>query len=501
MEVKLDAGRARTFCSPCCLPASRGDQQRARCYPTPERMDRVSEKDRLLSRAYQLGRALASIHSARPVQTFTSSLIGDLLPSPLLGSHCVDWGSLPCSVFHGAYFLSRACFDEHGTLLSVPGAEHACIEAAAPCILDISLTIVDLGCDETTYCQGRGNMEESASSPHVSPHSGPCPAAHTIGAFASGYASARNLSEAECEGVCVLVVSMSGGRVALHDVHAGLHGLRCQRELFDLDGIGDDSQIDHEDEETEDTLCATADVSNVNRWDSKMESGVTRKVNRVASPCEDQDMHRSSLGGGLGKERTLGWLAHEDRRGQPQLSSPIAYLNGAACSPLPRSSLLDGTRCMRAKLRPWLLSNTAPTAEAVRTLFAGLLGAKDGADSIAITWSTSYALSLAAHLLPQQSGRRAVCLQGQMASNVLPWQAWTERNGSTLLVVPSPGPEGDWARAVEAAIEREGGAEKIGVIAVPACHWCDGSLVDLPRLGSFCKQVCGCLQVYMHVDN
>ena len=79
-----------------------------------------------------------------------------------------------------------------------------------------------------------------------------------------------------------------------------------------------------------------------------------------------------------------------------------------------------------------------------------------------------------------------------MASNVMPWQALAGRCGGALRVVQRPDPATaprafacfDWTDAVEAALD-----DSIGLVALPACHWTDGSLLDLERIARACQAV------------
>lgn len=79
-----------------------------------------------------------------------------------------------------------------------------------------------------------------------------------------------------------------------------------------------------------------------------------------------------------------------------------------------------------------------------------------------------------------------------MASNVMPWQALCGRVGGSLCVVHRPDPRTaraafeafDWTDAVLAALDGS-----IGLAALPACHWTDGSLLDLGRIASACREV------------
>merc|ERR1719424_376760 len=131
------------------------------------------------------------------------------------------------------------------------------------------------------------------------------------------------------------------------------------------------------------------------------------------------------------------------------------YLSCAARSPLPLEVEAVGHRAVSQKLEPWKISDDG-IQERVRALFAELLGAS--ADNVALTPSTSYALSQVAHNLLRlrciRAGEAVIILENQMSSNVYPWQRLCREAGARLVVVPTP-LDGLWTEAVEAAVRRE----------------------------------------------
>ena len=133
----------------------------------------------------------------------------------------------------------------------------------------------------------------------------------------------------------------------------------------------------------------------------------------------------------------------------------LAYFDGAGRSPLMRTSHAAGVAAISHKLRPWLMPGGDDDVSEVRALFAELVGARrasgrdivdgdarpgeqhggrptpgttsderreDDPVMVALTPSTSYAMSLCARNVRMEAGQRAVVLWDQMASNVMPWQ-------------------------------------------------------------------------------
>lgn len=153
-----------------------------------------------------------------------------------------------------------------------------------------------------------------------------------------------------------------------------------------------------------------------------------------------------------------------------------------------------GHRAVSLKNEPWRIGDDG-VAERCRDLFGRLVGASG--DEIAITPSTSYAISMVAHNLGRMGyvkpGDAVFVLENQMSSNVYPWQRICRETKAQLLAVPMPAAGGMWTEALlsaAAAFRRKGG--RVAVFAVPHYLWTDGSgPVDLTRLGQFCREVNG----------
>lgn len=175
---------------------------------------------------------------------------------------------------------------------------------------------------------------------------------------------------------------------------------------------------------------------------------------------------------------------HELASHFPRLSRDRIYINAAGRSPLPLRSLTVGLAAVRKKAEtPWDIGSTDADRDAIRALFAGMIGAEPR--DVFTTPSTSYAITLAAknlHFKLTSERNRVLVLQDQMSSHVLPWQDACTHAGGSLLVVQRPG-DFDWTREVLTALE--GGT--VAICALPPCHWCDGSVLDLEAIGAACK--------------
>ena len=159
----------------------------------------------------------------------------------------------------------------------------------------------------------------------------------------------------------------------------------------------------------------------------------------------------------------------------------VAYLNCAYMSPLMSSVVEAGTRGLLAKARPW---NIGPrdfftTSDRLRDAWARIIGAR--ARDIAIIPAASYGIASAARNLPLERGQKILLLEEQFPSNHYPWRARAREAGAELTIVPRP-PDGRWTEAVLDALD-----DTTAIAALPHCHWTDGGLLDLERIGEACR--------------
>jgi selenocysteine lyase/cysteine desulfurase len=82
-----------------------------------------------------------------------------------------------------------------------------------------------------------------------------------------------------------------------------------------------------------------------------------------------------------------------------------------------------------------------------------------------------------------RDGERILILEDQFPSNVYPWRELAKRTGARLVTVPRPD-DHDWTSVVLDLLD-----EGTAVVAVPNCHWTDGSLLDLRRVGEGARRV------------
>ena len=171
------------------------------------------------------------------------------------------------------------------------------------------------------------------------------------------------------------------------------------------------------------------------------------------------------------------------------LPENVAYLNCAFTSPLLKAAQQAGRTALQAKANPWTITagDFFTTAETTRELFSQLVGCHPA--DVALVPAVSYGIALAARNLPVAQGQAIVVLQDQFPSNVYPWMRVASENNAIVKIVERP-PDSDWTPVVLKTIDNN-----TAVVAVPNCHWTDGTLLDLVKIGEKCRAVQAALVV------
>jgi selenocysteine lyase/cysteine desulfurase len=178
-----------------------------------------------------------------------------------------------------------------------------------------------------------------------------------------------------------------------------------------------------------------------------------------------------------------------DQRHLFEVPEGISYLNCAYMGPQLREAREVGVRSVGRKSRPWEIApdDFFDEAEEARALFARLVGGD--ADGVALVPSVSYGMAVATANVPVGRGEKVLILEDQFPSNVYPWRELVRGKEADLTLVPRLD-DHDWTRAVLERID-----EHTAVVAVPNCHWTDGSLLDLAEIGRRARAVGAALVV------
>jgi len=165
-----------------------------------------------------------------------------------------------------------------------------------------------------------------------------------------------------------------------------------------------------------------------------------------------------------------------------EIPAGITYLNCSNMSPQLKSVTAAGLEAVRIKATPWTLTgeNWFSSAEELRGLAGKVLGT--GADSVAIIPAVSYGMAVAASNVEIREGDSIVLLGEDFPSNVYTWREAARKRKARIVTVERD-PEAGWTEAVLRAI-----TERTAVVCVPRCHWMDGTIVDLARVGERARQ-------------
>src|ERR671912_497347 len=179
----------------------------------------------------------------------------------------------------------------------------------------------------------------------------------------------------------------------------------------------------------------------------------------------------------------------ESQRHLFEIPEEISYLNCAYMSPQLRAVREAGEKAVARKSYPWEISprDFFESSETARELFARVVGGD--AEGVAIIPSVCYGMAVATANVPLEAGQSIVMLEEQFPSNVYPWRELAKRKEADVVIAPRPA-DHDWAGAVLERVD-----ERTAVVTVPNCHWTDGSLVDLARVGKRAREVGAALVV------
>lgn len=161
----------------------------------------------------------------------------------------------------------------------------------------------------------------------------------------------------------------------------------------------------------------------------------------------------------------------------------VAFLNCANLAPSLKSVRAAGEMGVARKSTPWMITsdNFFDESEILRNLVATLIGTSS--QNIAIIPSVSYGIATAAANLHLDQGKHCLILGEQFPSNAYAWLEKDTQNPSSVRTINRP-EQGSWTDAVLAGMD-----DQTGLVALPHCHWTDGSLLDLEAIGEQCQNL------------
>ncbi len=178
----------------------------------------------------------------------------------------------------------------------------------------------------------------------------------------------------------------------------------------------------------------------------------------------------------------------KDQRHLFDVPDDVAYLNSAYFGPRLKAVTAAGREAIDLTATPWDVGPPKffEPVEHLRSTVGGLLG--DDGEGVALIPAISYGIGVATANLAIGNGRTVVVLEEQFPSNIYPWRAKVEREGGVLVTVAKT--RDGWTSGLLEAID-----DRTAVVAVPNCHWTDGSYVDLVRVGEAARSVGAALVV------
>ena len=147
-----------------------------------------------------------------------------------------------------------------------------------------------------------------------------------------------------------------------------------------------------------------------------------------------------------------------------------------------RSVSAAGRQGIACKSQPWRVKEADffTQSEQLRALCARLVNTT--AENIALIPSASYGIAVAARNLPVSAAQNLVLLADQFPSNVYAWKQLARQTGARLITVARPA-NGDCSVRLLETI-----TANTAVVAVPHCHWTDGGLINVERIGQRCRE-------------
>jgi selenocysteine lyase/cysteine desulfurase len=172
-----------------------------------------------------------------------------------------------------------------------------------------------------------------------------------------------------------------------------------------------------------------------------------------------------------------------------EIPDEITYLNCANMSPQLRSVSASGLNSVAAKSTPWKITSGDwfSGSETLRGLAAKVIGTNP--DSIALIPAVSYGIAIAAANVKIARGQSIILLHEEYPSNYYAWRELARQRDANIRIVKR-GSDGIWTQSIIDAID-----DKAAVVSVPNCHWTDGSLIDLEKVGEKARSVGAALVV------
>lgn len=165
------------------------------------------------------------------------------------------------------------------------------------------------------------------------------------------------------------------------------------------------------------------------------------------------------------------------------LEEGVTYLNCANMSPLLKTVKEAGLQALETRAAPWKISSEDwfTNAETLRILASQIFQTHQ--DNIALIPSVSYGIATAAKNLKIQPGKTIILLEQQFPSNYYAWENLANQFNLRIVKI-----QGRNTKTMSQAI-LESVDNNTGLIAIPNCHWIDGTFIDIESISDAAKAV------------
>ncbi len=166
-----------------------------------------------------------------------------------------------------------------------------------------------------------------------------------------------------------------------------------------------------------------------------------------------------------------------------EIDNEIVYLNCAMMSPLLKSVKETGINGLERRAKPWKLRDKDwfENAEVLRNKAAKIF--QTSVDSVAIVPSVSYGLAVAAKNLKVERRKSIIIIEDQFPSNYYVWDNLSKQLDLKIITIKKQNDK----LLTDSILEKIN--SETGIVAIPNCHWIDGSLINLETISEAAKTV------------
>jgi selenocysteine lyase/cysteine desulfurase len=160
----------------------------------------------------------------------------------------------------------------------------------------------------------------------------------------------------------------------------------------------------------------------------------------------------------------------------------VIYLNCASLAPRLKVVSTAGRAALNRMATPWKIksSDWFQDAKTLSGTFAQLIGASE--NFATLVPSVSYGIAIASRNVTVNAGQNIVLIDQEYPSNYYSWHRLAREKNATIRTARASYQE-DLTDVIISTIDR-----RTAVVAVSQCHWTDGRLVDLARIGEAARR-------------